>query len=280
MEKNKECCGEEMGNMPMGMMPLCAKRLIAISLAVMMLTFAYSAFIVASSYSRSSEPTTYRSFSVSSEGKVTAIPDIAQFSFSVITEGAKDMGKIQKENTEKMNKAIDFVKSKGVLPKDIKTSNYNLSPRYQYFDCTRVVGTAKVCPPPEIVGYTINQTVSVKIRDFSTIGDIVSGIVTYGVNDVSQLSFGIDDQTMVEAGARADAIAKAKVKAKMVAKAGGFEIGRLIAIEEGNNYSYAPRVMYSKMDMMAESAGSAPAPQIEAGSQDVSVNVTLRYEIE
>jgi hypothetical protein len=108
----------------------------------------------------------------------------------------------------------------------------------------------------------------------------MSGVVGAGANDVSGLSFGIDDQTMVEAGARSEAIMKAKAKAKLIAQAGGFKLGRLLAIEEGgSDYYRAP--MYAKAyDMMAESVSVAvPAPTIEAGSQDVSVSVTLRYEI-
>ena len=60
---------------------------------------------------------------------------MAQFTFNIITEGGKDISKIQKENTDKANKAISFIKSKGVEAKDIKTQNYNLEPRYQYYSC-------------------------------------------------------------------------------------------------------------------------------------------------
>jgi hypothetical protein len=283
MDKNKSCC-------PLGYIGFCngdcsaiCARVIRVSLVLMILSFAFSAFIYAGAYADSIQPGSYRSFSVSGEGKVTAVPDIASFTFSVITEGGKDLGALQKENTEKMNKAIDFIKENDVPAKDIKTSNYSLNPRYQYYDCSRVFSadsSVNPCPPPEIVGYTVNQTVSVKIRDFTKIGEIMSGVVSVGANNVSQLSFGIDDQTMVEAGARSEAIVKAKAKAKLVAQAGGFKLGKLLAIEEGSNY-YRP-IMYSAkaMDSMGfGGAEMAPAPAIEAGSQDVIVNVTLRYEI-
>ncbi|HBM45406.1 MAG: hypothetical protein UT05_C0013G0002 [Parcubacteria group bacterium GW2011_GWF2_38_76] len=259
------------------------KKVVVISLAIMILSFAYSAFIYAGAYADSIQPGSYRSFGVTGEGKVTAVPDVATFSFSVITDGGKDIGALQKENTEKMNKAITFIKENGVATKDIKTSNYNLSPKYQYFDCSRpLTSSVKPCPPPEIVGYTITQSVSVKIRDFAKIGEIMSGVVTAGANNVSQLSFAIDDQTMVEAGARSEAIMKAKAKARLVAQAGGFRLGRLLSIEDSNTSYYRPMVYSAKAMDMGIGGGvpeSAPAPSIEAGSQDVTVNVTLRYEI-
>lgn len=260
------------------------KKFIGVALFVMLLSFAYAAVSYVNTYSQSIEPSSFRSFGVDGEGKIVAIPDVAKFSFGLTTEGGKDIAALQKENTEKMNKAIEFIKTNGVEAKDIKTENYSLNPRYQYFDCGGRIysgADAKPCPPAEIVGYTINQNVSVKIRDFAKIGDILSGIIDTGANNVSQLSFQIDDPTALKDEARAQAIEKAQAKAKMVAKAGGFKVGRLLSIEEGSDINY-PRVMYSKaiaMDVGFGGAEAAPAPAIEAGSQDVTVTVNLRYEI-
>ena len=184
--------------------------------------------------------------------------------------------------TVKLRKAdgsIDFVKSQGVEPKDIKTLNYNLDPQYQYFSCPRpLAGEAKPCPPPEIVGYKINQTVQVKVRDFAKIGVILSGVVDKGANNVSQLSFTIDDPTKLQDSAREQAISKAREKAKLVAKAGDFKVGRLLGIDEG--FGQVP--LYKYTSAVSESfgvGGTAPTPSIEPGSQEISVTVTLRYEI-
>lgn len=256
------------------------KILLGVVFGLALISFGYAAISYVDTYSKSIEPSAFRSFTVSGEGKITAIPDVAQFTFSVITEGGKDIAKLQKENTDKVNKSIDFVKSKGVEAKDIKTLNYNLDPRYQYFSCPWPLGDeAKPCPPAEIVGYKITQTVQVKVRDFAKIGDILSGVVERGANDVSQLSFAIDDPTKLQDSAREQAINKAREKAKLIAKAGDFRVGRLLGIDEGGGvipyYKYAPAA--------AESFGigdAAPTPSIEPGSQEITVNVMLRYEIE
>ena len=256
------------------------KGLLWIVIATVFIAFGYAAISYVDTYSKSIEPSAFRSFSVSGEGKITAIPDVAQFTFSVITEGGKDIAKLQKENTDKVNKAIDFVKSQGVEVKDIKTLNYNLDPQYQYFSCPRpLVGEAKPCPPAEIIGYKITQTVQIKVRDFAKIGVILSGVVDRGANDVSQLSFTIDDPTKMQDSAREQAISKAREKAKLIAKAGDFKVGRLLGIDEGFGgvpyYKYAPAVAES-----FGAGGAAPSPTIEPGSQEISVTVTLRYEIE
>ena len=241
----------------------------------------YAVLSYVQTYSNSIQPGTYRSFSVSGEGKVVAVPNIALFTFSVITEGGKDLAALQKDNTGKTNKAIDFVKSKGVDAKDIKTDGYSVSPRYQYSNCGPVVyggGSSRVCPPPEIAGYSINQTVSVKVRDFSKAGDILAGVVAAGANSVSQINFSIDDRTAVENQARAEAMVKAKTKAEAIAKAGGFRLGKLLSIDEG--FSGGPIYMRADAGFGKGGAPEAlPAPAIEPGSQDVVIDVTLRYEI-
>ncbi len=252
------------------------KNMMAWAIIIALLAFAYAIISAAGSYSRAIEPSSFRSFAVSGEGESVAAPDVAQFTFSVVTEGGTDVSSLQEENTRKMNQAIQFVKDQEVEDKDIKTQRYSLTPRYQYYRCED-----GPCPPPEIVGYTVTQTTEVKVRDFEVIGDIVSGVVENGANTVSQLSFVIDDPTEVQNEARAEAIEKAKDKAKAIADAGGFRIGRLLSIQEDGQYPVY-RTYLAKEEMGIDSAsgmGGGIAPSIEPGSEEVSVNVTLIYEI-
>ncbi len=256
------------------------KNYLGVAIIATILIVAGSAWKYVRYYGQSIEPSSFRSFAVSGEGKVVAIPDVAQFSFSVVTEGGKDIAKLQKENTEKVNSAINFVKSSGVQAKDIKTSGYNLNPRYQNYSCPVLLGGIeenRVCPPPEIVGYTITQTILVTVRDFGKVGEILGGVVEKGANSVSQLNFTIDDPTAVQNDAREEAIAKAKEKAKAIAKAGGFGLGRLLSIDEGG---YTPVPYYARADIgFGGALEKAAPPSIEPGSQDVTVTVSLRYEI-
>lgn len=252
-----------------------------IAATVALLSGSYGAVSYVKSYAKSIQPTSFRSFAVSGEGKAVSAPDVAEFSFSVISEGGKNVAELQKQNTERVNKAIDYVKSQKVDAKDIKTVGYSLEPRYQYFNCYG--GDGRPCPPPEIVGYSVQQTVAVKARDFAKVGDILTGVVQNGANSVSSLNFTMDDPTGPENQAREEAIRKAKDKAKDVARAGGFRLGRLISIEEG--WSSVP--VYGRMEALGKGgmgggsdAVALPAPAIEPGSQETVINVTLRYEIE
>ncbi|HBB03190.1 MAG: hypothetical protein US89_C0002G0002 [Candidatus Peregrinibacteria bacterium GW2011_GWF2_38_29] len=255
------------------------KDLKNLALVVFIAFLCYGTVSYVNSYSKSIQPTSFRNFSVSAEGKSVSIPDVAEFSFSVITEGGKNVADLQKTNTEKVNKAIEFAKSNDVDKKDIKTESYNVSPRYQYYECK----TNGVCPPSEITGYTITQSVGVKVRNFDKIGDLLAGVVKNGANTVSELSFKLDDPTQAEDAAREEAIEKAQKKAEQIASAGGFSLGKLLSIEEGVSSPVYP--MYGVGGGRAESSkmmldSAVPAPAIEAGSKETTVTVTLKYEID
>lgn len=264
------------------------KNILYLILSLFILVLSYGVVSYVNTYSKSIQPDAYRRFSVLAEGKVVAKPDIAEFNFSIISEG-KNLSQIQKENTEKANNAINFLKQNGIEEKDIKTTNYNITPKYTYYNCgiepmsypvqgNSLRSEPKPCPPPQITGYTITQTIKVKMRDFSKIGNILSGIVEYGANNVSALSFTIDDLTKLENEAREQAIQKAKEKAQNIAKSGGFKLGNILSIDEG----YLP-YLYSANKSLGVGGGmpeaTSLAPQIEPGSTEVKVTVTLTYEI-
>lgn len=250
-----------------------------VAIIVSVLVVAYAAVAYVGVFSNSIQPSSYRSFAVTADGKAVAVPDVAKFTFSIITEGGMNLASLQETNTTNTNKAIDFVKNGGVDAKDIQTSGYTISPRYQYSNCGYSGGGT--CPPPVIVGYTVTQDVAVKVRDFSKIGDILSGVVKNGANNVSSLQFTIDDPTAVQAEARSQAIQKAQIQAEEVAKEAGFSVGRLLSIDESQN---VPQQIYAMNNLAKTASGigggaAVPAPTIEAGSEEVNVSVTLRYEI-
>src|SRR5512143_1957904 len=77
-------------------------------------------------------------FTVSGEGKVTMIPDIAVVNAGVTAQGP-NVAQVQDQLNRKMNAVTDAVKRTGVDAKDIKTSNYNISPVYDYTDSSQTI---------------------------------------------------------------------------------------------------------------------------------------------
>ncbi len=236
-----------------------------------------SAIVFTKAFSKSVSPTGSRSFTVQGEGKSVAVPDVAEFYFSVITQKNGTLTDLQKENNEKMNKAIAYVKTQGVEEKDIKTSGYDVNPQYEYYQC-RAGG---VCPPPTIKGYQVSQTVRVKVRDFDKVGGILSGVVQNGANSVSSLQFTLEDPYAARNLARAEAIERAKEQAKQVAKAGGFRLGKLISIDDNGGYSPMVSMAYGRGGAVAMDSAETKeqVANVEPGSDEVVMTVVLRYEI-
>lgn len=211
-----------------------------------------------------------RSVTMSAEGKVTAKPDIANINFSVVTQG-KEAAKVQAENDKKMTEVIDYLKSQGIKEDDIKTSNYNLYPQYDYN--ARSDGSSQ---PPAIIGYTLNQSVSVKVWELEKVPSLVGNLTSKGVNQIDNVAYSIDDPDKLKAEARAEAVNKAKDKAAELADKLGVKLGRVINFSEGS--SYLPEPYYYDKAMSTGMGGGGSSP-VQPGSQDVTVSVTLTFEL-
>jgi uncharacterized protein YggE len=235
-----------------------------------------------------------RTLAVSADGKTTAAPDLAEVSFSVVSQG-KDTNALNADNNQKMNKVINFVKSLNVASSDITTVNYDLEPNYETNTVTAPVllsagGVAsslvstgisvpvRTTSSSTISGYTLTQTVQVKIRDFTNIAKLLGGLPPLGVNNISGVTFTFDNSDKFLAVARGDAMTKAAVKAGEMASEAGVSLGKVVSVQEyGNVPVYSS---YAKtMSMVAGASNAAVIPTIEPGTQDITDQVTIVYEL-
>jgi len=166
-----------------------------------------------------------------------------------------------------MNAVIENVKSQGIEEKDIKTTNYNLSPDYRYDENTE---------RRFITGYTMTQTVSLKVRDLTKVASILGGITPLGVNQVGGVEFDLENRDKALADARAEAISKAKDKAEQMAKEAGVKLGRITSVNEYQSVNGYRGEYAMGGDMMKASI----APSIQPGTQEITVEVTLNYVLD
>lgn len=215
---------------------------------------------------------TGNTITVSDTGEIYAKPDLALTTFSVITE-AKTVAQALEENTKKTNAVIDFVKAQEVEEKDVKTTSFNIYPRYEY---QKVETEIYPYPPGKrvLVGYEVTQSLEVKIRDMTKIGDIIQGATDAGANQVGDLQFTIDKQDELKAQARAQAIEKAKTKAKELASQLGVNLVRITNFSENSVIPY----FHGLKEALPMGAGEE-VPQIEIGENKIEVTVSITYEI-
>lgn len=205
---------------------------------------------------------------ISATSEVYAKPDLAITTFSVVTE-AKTVGKAMQDNATKMNEVIAFVKSQGVEEKDLKTTNFNVSPRYEWDEEWR---------NRTLVGYEVTQSLQVKMRDLAKIGDIIQGATDAGANEMGDLQFTIDNEDSLKEEVRAKAIEEAKTKAKTLAGQLGIKLVKIISFSEnGVMPIYYP--MTAKSSEALGMGGGTTAPDIQTGENKITVTVSLTYQI-
>ncbi len=214
---------------------------------------------------------------VSGYGEAMAVPDIATFTFSVMSEKST-VAQAQADATQKANATTEYLKKAGIDEQDIQTSDYSVNPQYDWVQGACVNGN---CPNGRQVlrGYQVRQTTTVKVRDTESAGELLGGVGTAGATEVSGLTFTFDDPHAVEDEARGKAIADAKSKADELARELGVSLVRVVSFNE-NSGGYPTPVAYGRGSVAVEQAmDSKAAPDISVGQNKVTSNVSVTYEI-
>src|SRR3989344_1014710 len=215
--------------------------------------------------------------SVSGKGEKLATPVVAEFSFSVIKE-AKTVKEAQDNAAEKMNEAIALIRGSGIEEKDIKTTSYNIYPKYEYRKSIALCNEWG-CPPGDqvLIGYEVSQSVSVKVRTISDAGTILSKIGGIGISQVSGLTFSIDEKDALKSEAREMAIKDAQTKAVVLAKQLGVKLVRIVNFSESGDYPiyYGKAAGYG----LGGDDMTSSVPELPVGENTITSNVTIVYEI-
>lgn len=211
------------------------------------------------------EPRPQDTITIDGEGTVSGKPDLARVDIGLYTEG-EDVPSVQNANTQKVNAMLAALKDLGIAEADIQTSNYNITPRYQYDEGAQTV-----------IGYAVSQNLAVKVRDLSKVGTVLSRVGSLGANQVNGVTFTIDDPSSLEQMARKDALEDARKKAEELADALGVKIVRVVTFSESSSGTPTPQPI--ALRGLEAAPSSQIAPEIQPGSLDVKSNVSVTFEI-
>lgn len=207
---------------------------------------------------------------VSGKGEVVGVPDIATFSYSV-TEESLSITDAQEKSAKTVNAIMDYLKKNGVDEKDIKTSGYNIYPRYDYVNATYYTPGKQV-----LAAYVVSQSTEVKVRKIADAGKLIGAIGELGANNISGLTFTFDKEEALKDDARKDAINEARENASVIARGLGVTLGRVVNFSENSSLPY---MAYGMGGAMKLDVASAPAPEIAPGESKIISNVTITYEL-
>ena len=209
------------------------------------------------------------SISVSGQGKVNAVPDIATLNFGVQTGRQQTADGAMQILTDKMTKVVDALAAIGIEEKDIRTQNLSLNPSYDWNEGVRIDE-----------GFEANQSLMVKVRDLEKISDVLDAAIKAGANQAGSVGFTIDDPESLQEEAREEAIANAQEKAEKLAADLGVKLGKLQGFWENQGGDEPMYARTMSMDAEGMGGGGMVAPPLPAGEQEVNITVNLTYRLE
>lgn len=213
--------------------------------------------------------------SVAGKGEITAVSDIATL-YVTLTKDGSTSKEAQDLLNGQVTKTLAYLKTQNIEDKDIKSEYGGINPKYGStvpIECFRYP-----CPQGEskIIGYTANQSITIKVRAVDSANDVRTGLANLGIINISGPTFSIDDEYVLNDQARSKAIDDARSKAEVLAKELHVRLGDIVSFSEnGGGYP----MMYADKAMVSSVGASAPAPELPKGENKITSTVTLIYEI-
>lgn len=201
---------------------------------------------------------------VNGEGKVKVIPDQATIAVTVETKG-NNAKEVKKENDQKIEAVLKFIKKMNLAPADFKTQRVSLNPQYDY--------------EKKKHNYNATQTIEILLRDLSNYDELMEGLVDEGINRIDTVTFQSSKLTQYQTEARKLAMKEAKLKAEDYVSVLGQKVGRAMTISDLSQ-TYYPQPMYVAMKTMEISDASAPRETLALGEINITANVSVNFILE
>jgi len=213
---------------------------------------------------------------VTGQGKLRLEPDLALVNIGV--EAIADtVTEARDEAANAINAILTAVQAQGLTEKDVQTRSFNIWPRYEF---PELVDDGKKVRKQILVGYTVNNTAIVKIRDMSKIGVIIDDIAAAGMDTtrIDGINFTVEDSSPYMAELREAAVTDALAKAGHFAQLTDVSVGPLTFISEiGSGTPGIRDFQESGFARMAASPAATTA--ISSGELELSLNIQAVFEI-
>ncbi|MGO9257750.1 MAG: SIMPL domain-containing protein [Bryobacteraceae bacterium] len=200
--------------------------------------------------------TASRTIQSTGTASVSATPDQAQFTVSVVTQGtsAQNAGT---QNAAQTTTLINALESALGTNGSVQTVGYSISPRYNN------------ASPPAIVGYTATNTVQVTDFNLSNVGSLIDTANQAGGSSVSGISFGLQNPDPYVQQALGLAAKQALAHANAIAGGLGAKAGSVLSALEGTTYT----------PVVASASPVAVTTPVVTGTVQVTASVTVTVQL-
>jgi len=195
---------------------------------------------------------------VGGDGKFEASPDTALMQFNISAQEATSR-EAYDHSSKSTEQVRQILRSNGIDPKTAEFGSLSLQPVYDY-----------KTPKRKLVGYRVNASVSLKLKDFSKVAPIVQQLADADITETQSLNYTLEDMDAAKAKAVDDAYRRAHESGAALARSAGRTLGELSYASVDTFDNVRPMPMVGAM-MKMNVAGAAPAPTEEFSPQTVSV---------
>ena len=203
---------------------------------------------------------------VSGTGEVAAVPDVALIRLGIEAQ-EETVARAQSDAAGAMARVMTALVSGGVADKDIQT---------QSFSIRQVTRWDRDLEESVVIGYRVSNDLLVTVREIDEAAALIDAVVVAGGDfiRIDDISFTVDDPTLLYVEARALAVADAAAKAGELAELAGVRLGMATYISEGSR-GQPPAPVMTEMAFMDDSVSTSISP----GEVDIRVTVQIVYTI-
>lgn len=215
--------------------------------------------------------TQYDQITVQGDSVIKMTPDVSYLSLAVDTKADESADAVD-QNMEATNAVLEAIYALGIEEAAIQTHSYSLNPSYEWVNDEYVE-----------TGYEAYQGITITVKDFTLLGDLISKTSAAGANRFNGVTFDLEDYEEEMAAAREEAITEARENAEAIAKASGANLGKLVSYYEyTDEYDYyggkgGGGVMYAESMDMAQA--ETTVAQMQPGQEEITLTVSLNYRI-
>lgn len=196
---------------------------------------------------------------VGADGKFESAPDTAQIQFNISAQenSAKDAYARASKNAEQIR---EILRSNGIDPKLAEIGFFSLQPVYDWKTAQR-----------KLVGYRVNASVQLKLKDFSKVAPILQQLADTDVTDNQTVNYALDNIDAAKVKAVEDAYRRARANGEAVARAGNRVLGDLSYASVDTFEQVRVVSPMAAPGVMMRAQAQAPAPTAEFSPQNIIV---------
>lgn len=209
--------------------------------------------------------------SVTSNAQKEVDPTLAQITFTVESTNIS-AATASNENKMIINQVITALKSNLNLNNgdEIKTSDFSVRPNYSYSNENK----------KSLDNYTVTNSINVKTRKISNVGNLIDIAIKNGANRLDTLSFDLDNEKNICNDLFPQVVKDAQSQASIIARALNLSVVGLKSLNASCNV-YGNRMQYGAVYVKAALGDSSSyQTPIEAGKIKVNATVNADFNVQ